>query len=63
MGSFIIIIFFYILCFRCFLIPGLDLAIKDLTIDGKTFIARRLNGRDNFGKQMFVMDMVNLSAL
>lgn len=49
---------FFILYFRPVLIPGLDLPIKDLTIDGKTFIAHRLNGKGNYGKQMFVMHMV-----
>ena len=52
---------FFILYFRCFLFPGLDLPIKDLKIDGKTFIAQRLNGKDNYGKQIFVMHIV-LSA-
>lgn len=28
---------------------GLDLPIKDLSIDGKTFIAHRLNGKGNYG--------------
>jgi len=31
------------------LMLGLDLPIKDLTIEGKTFIAQRLNGKGNFG--------------
>jgi len=31
------------------LMQGLDLPIKDLTIDGKMFIAQRLNGRNSFG--------------
>ncbi|XP_020607681.1 tumor necrosis factor receptor superfamily member 4-like [Orbicella faveolata] len=31
------------------LMLGLDLPIKDLKIDGKTFIAQRLNGKDNYG--------------
>ncbi len=41
-------------------ISGLDLPVKYLEIERKILIAQMLNGKDNYGKQMFTLLLIRL---